>query len=192
MAEAGAAPMRPVSAVEAAAGQGLLGDRYRTRTGEWSYDPRLYDDVTLIAVEALALAAAQHGVQLGGGLSRRNVETYGVDLDALVGQRFWVGEVGLIGERPCAPCRYLDRVTGQPAQAALQGHGGLRATVTVGGYLHVGDRIAMEETAARGRLVLERPQDAAAELRGLAAPFPTTRSLVDELLVERRAAAATE
>lgn len=40
------------------------------------------------------------------------------------------------------------------------------------------------------RLVLERPQDAARELRGLASTVPSARSLVDELLDERRAAAA--
>jgi AbrB family looped-hinge helix DNA binding protein len=40
------------------------------------------------------------------------------------------------------------------------------------------------------RLVLERPQDAARELRGLATVVPSARSLVDELLDERRAAAA--
>lgn len=39
-------------------------------------------------------------------------------------------------------------------------------------------------------LVLERPQDAAAELKGLASRVPRTRSLVDELLQERRLAAA--
>jgi len=38
-------------------------------------------------------------------------------------------------------------------------------------------------------LVLERPQDAVAELRGLATRVPSTRSLVDELLQERRLAA---
>ena len=53
-----------------------------------------------------------------------------------------------------------------------------------------GDRLHLSVTG--GRLVLERPQDAAAELRGLAAPIPRTRSLVDELLAERRAAAASE
>lgn len=40
------------------------------------------------------------------------------------------------------------------------------------------------------RLVLERPQDAARELRGLATAVASARSLVDELLDERRAAAA--
>jgi AbrB family looped-hinge helix DNA binding protein len=39
-------------------------------------------------------------------------------------------------------------------------------------------------------LVLERPQDAARELRGIASNVPGTRSLVDELLSERRRAAA--
>lgn len=40
------------------------------------------------------------------------------------------------------------------------------------------------------RLVIERQQDAAAALRGLASNVPKSRSLVDELLAERRLAAA--
>jgi AbrB family looped-hinge helix DNA binding protein len=42
------------------------------------------------------------------------------------------------------------------------------------------------------RLVLERPTDAVAELRALAANVPNNRSLVDELLAERRVAASAE
>jgi AbrB family looped-hinge helix DNA binding protein len=42
------------------------------------------------------------------------------------------------------------------------------------------------------RLVLERQQDAVGELRGLAAKVGKERSLVDELLAERRLAASTE
>ena len=40
--------------------------------------------------------------------------------------------------------------------------------------------------------MLERQQDAVAELRGLAAAAPKKRSMVDELLAERRVAAAEE
>ena len=42
------------------------------------------------------------------------------------------------------------------------------------------------------QLVLQRPRDAAAQLRQLGAVVPARRSLVEELLAERRAAAATE
>ena len=42
------------------------------------------------------------------------------------------------------------------------------------------------------RLDLERHQDAVAELRGLESNVPISRSLVDELLAERRLAAAAE
>jgi antitoxin PrlF len=53
-----------------------------------------------------------------------------------------------------------------------------------------GDRLHLH--VAGKRLVLERQQDAVAELRGLAARVPKSRSLVDELLAERRVAAASE
>lgn len=54
--------------------------------------------------------------------------------------------------------------------------------------LEPGDRLHL---AAHGStLVLERQTDALAELRTLASNAPNTRSFVDELLAERRAAAA--
>lgn len=49
-------------------------------------------------------------------------------------------------------------------------------------HLHVAGR----------RLVLERQKDAVAELQGLGSKVPKSRSLVKELLAERRLAAATE
>lgn len=45
---------------------------------------------------------------------------------------------------------------------------------------------------ADGRLMLERPQDAVAQLRVLGSKVPSARSLVEELLAERRTAAASE
>ncbi len=56
--------------------------------------------------------------------------------------------------------------------------------------LSPGDRLHLH--LAGGRLVLERPQDAVSELRRLGATGPQARSLVAELLAERRAAAAAE
>ena len=53
-----------------------------------------------------------------------------------------------------------------------------------------GDRLLLHVSGSR--LVLERPQDAVDELRALAEDVPESRSFVEELLAERRAAAAAE
>jgi bifunctional DNA-binding transcriptional regulator/antitoxin component of YhaV-PrlF toxin-antitoxin module len=42
------------------------------------------------------------------------------------------------------------------------------------------------------KLILQRPESAVADLRRLGAGIPSGRSLVDELLAERRTAAAAE
>lgn len=53
-----------------------------------------------------------------------------------------------------------------------------------------GDELHLHLTGRR--LVLERRQDAVAELRGLGSKVSKSRSLVEELLAERRLAAAAE
>jgi AbrB family looped-hinge helix DNA binding protein len=53
-----------------------------------------------------------------------------------------------------------------------------------------GDRLHLQLTGRR--LVVQRPQDAVEQLRGLASDVPKTRSLVDELLAERRSATLAE
>lgn len=137
--EATGAPEAVLTA-RAVAGQGLEGDRYFTGQGTWSYERRLWSELTLIEAEALEAASAS-GVHLDPGAARRNVVTAGVELGSLIGRRFSIDEVELVGERPCDPCRHLDRLTGQPVKAALVGRGGLRASIVAGGMLRVGARV---------------------------------------------------
>ena len=56
--------------------------------------------------------------------------------------------------------------------------------------LATGDRLHLR--IAGRRVVLERPADAVADLRQLGSELPPSRSLVEELLAERRAEAAAE
>jgi AbrB family looped-hinge helix DNA binding protein len=56
--------------------------------------------------------------------------------------------------------------------------------------LSAGDQLHLHVTGSR--LTLERPQDAVNELRALAKGVSKSRSLVEELLADRRLAASTE
>jgi len=134
---------RPVAAAAAVAGRGLAGDRYHDGVGTWT-DWRgitAGQALTLVEAEALEAAAEELGFEVTGAMARRNVVTRGVSLDALVGERFRIGEVQCAGDRPCDPCRHLERLTAPRMLKALSGRGGLRADLLGSGTIRVGDAI---------------------------------------------------
>jgi MOSC domain-containing protein YiiM len=135
----GGKPMDSLTAVRAIAGVGLEGDRYATKTGEFSDREGGGRQVTLIAREAIT--AANEQVEIGEGETRRNLVTEGVDLDALIGKQFTVGDVLMVGVRDCPPCSYLQQITRPGVLLALRGAGGLRADIVRDGTLHVGDPV---------------------------------------------------
>jgi len=136
----GGQPMDSRDQVHAIAGVGLEGDRYATKTGEFSDRDGGGREVTLIAREAVA-AANTADVAIGEGETRRNLVTEGVDLEALIGKQFAVGDVVLLGVRDCPPCAYLEQLTGQAVRRGLRNRGGLRADIVRAGTLRVGDVI---------------------------------------------------
>jgi MOSC domain-containing protein YiiM len=138
-ADAGA-PVRAVAAVRAIAGVGLEGDRYAYGRGHYQ-DECVSRDLTLIEPEAVEALAPEHGIELASGETRRNLTTRGIALNALVGRRFWVGEVLCLGTRLCEPCQYLADLTGKPLLRPLVHRGGLRADIVRGGVIRLGDRI---------------------------------------------------
>jgi MOSC domain-containing protein YiiM len=72
---------------------------------------------------------------------RRNVVTRGIDLNALVGLEFTVGEVRCRGMRLCEPCTVVQRHAGRPVLRALVHRGGLRADILHDGTIRVGDPV---------------------------------------------------
>ena len=138
--------VRPVGAVRAIAGVGLDGDRYASGRGHYR-DARVSRDLTLVEAEAIEALARDHGIEVAPGETRRNITTRGIDLNALVGRRFWVGEVLCHGTRLCEPCVYLAELTGKPLLRALVHRGGLRADILRGGFIQSGDQVRPADEA---------------------------------------------
>jgi MOSC domain-containing protein YiiM len=136
VAPAAEVPMVALDTVSAVAGRGLEGDRYFDGAGTFSPGGGTGRDLTL--VDAAALRDA--GVAFEE--SRRNVVVSGVDLDALMGRSFRIGEVECVGRRRCEPCAHLQRLTRPGVLRALVHRGGLRADVVSGGVVRVGDPVS--------------------------------------------------
>lgn len=128
--------------VQAVAGAGLEGDRYRSGVGTFSDLPGTGRHLTLIEAEALAALEREHGIRLDAATSGRNLVTEGVDLNALVGRRFRVGPVECVGMRLCEPCDHLAARTEPGVLRGLVHRGGLRADILAGGEIAVGDAVA--------------------------------------------------
>ena len=143
IAPAADAPMVARERVRAIAGVGLEGDRYATKSGTWSQDPRVDRDITLIEAEVLEDLAATDRIQLAPGETRRNVTTRGIRLNDLVGRRFRVGDAVCEGTRLCEPCQHLTDRVGKPILGPLVHRAGLRARVLEGGEIAIGAEVAL-------------------------------------------------
>jgi len=143
VAEKASSRMRAVERASALAGRGLDGDRYAAKAGTFTPKSATLKgyDLTLIESEALDSLRLPDGGQLGYGEARRNVVTKGVELNALVGRKFVIGDVLCFGQRLCEPCSHLERLTKPGTLRMLVHRGGLRADVLTDGVLDVGNKI---------------------------------------------------
>jgi hypothetical protein len=139
IAEYATGPMRLLTEAQALAGRGLAGDRYARSAG--TFTPSISSsrgyDLTLIEAEALD-DLLEAGTRLGYAEARRNLVTRGIDLNALVGRSFRVGDVECFGQRRCEPCAHLERLTQRGVLRGLIHRGGLRADVLTDGTIATG------------------------------------------------------
>ncbi len=136
-------PMQSVTSVSATAGVGLAGDRYGLGAPP-STSGAERGDVTLVEAEQLEWLAAETGIVLAQGATRRNLTTRGIRLNDLVGRRFRIGPLRAEGIRLCEPCVHLQETIGQPILEPLVHRAGLRARLLDDGELRVGDPIVVE------------------------------------------------
>ena len=129
------APIELVAEAVAHAGRGLAGDRYHERRGTFSKGHSNGHELTLVEAETL------EELGIGPEAARRNVVTRGIDLNALVGRRFMVGEVECVGRRFCEPCAHLERLSPGTLRPLVH-RGGLRVDMLSDGTIRVGDAVS--------------------------------------------------
>lgn len=136
------APMQLVHKARALAGRGLDGDRYANGTGTFS--PRGAHrpgyELTLIAAEVVEELTTRDA-RLDFASTRRNVLTRGIDVNALVGRNFTIGDVQCRGLRLAEPCAHLERLQSPGLLRPLIHRGGLRVDILNDGYIAQGSPI---------------------------------------------------
>jgi hypothetical protein len=144
IAPAAEADMQLLEVAHARAGRGLDGDRYAAGAGTFSprADRRPGHDLTLMAAEVVD-ELTEAGVTVDFAATRRNVLTRGIDVNALVGRSFHIGEVLCEGRRLCEPCVHLDRLSGPGLLRPLIHKGGLRVDVLTDGEIRLGASIRL-------------------------------------------------
>jgi MOSC domain-containing protein YiiM len=129
----------PVERVRALAGKGLEGNRYFFADG----DAKPGRAVTLIAAEALEGLEREHDIALTAAQTRRNVLTRGIDVNALVGKQFRIGEIECVGIELCEPCTHLESMTQPGVIKGLVHRAGLNADILTDGEIAVGDSVKL-------------------------------------------------
>ncbi len=103
--------------------------------------------VTLIQQEHLNAVASYMKIQdLSPSIVRRNIVTQGINLLALKGKTFWIGEVLLKYTGECHPCSRMEENLGPGGYNAMRGHGGITAKIIQGGIIRIHDVLKINES----------------------------------------------
>ncbi|MFT4886433.1 MAG: MOSC domain-containing protein YiiM [Pseudohongiellaceae bacterium] len=132
-----------LASAELEAGKGIVGDRYHAKAQKMGSEGKAVHDnhISFIAGEELEAFLITHNSDLGFGDFRRSVVTSGIDLNALVGKQFKVGDSVCFGNELCEPCAYLAATVHRAVLPGLVGKGGLRATILSSGSISAGSMI---------------------------------------------------
>ncbi len=137
------APQIEQASIRVVAGAGIEGDRYFGRRDEPG------QNLTLIEIEEIEAFFSEQGREPDLSITRRNVLTRGVRLNALVGTEFLVGEVRLRGVELCEPCRIMGAALSFPGFSSAEvvkrflQRGGLRAEVLSSGQIQRGAALTL-------------------------------------------------
>lgn len=124
--------LQPLDTVRAIEALGLEGDHYASPGGK--------RQVTLMQAEHLnAVASLLSAERVAPEQIRRNIVVSGLNLLALKGKRFHLGEALLEYTGTCDPCSRMESNLGRGGYTAMRGHGGITARVLRSGRIRLGD-----------------------------------------------------
>lgn len=113
-------------------------------TGDRAYKPNSTGkrQITLIQEEHLQAVASFLGKDtIDPALIRRNIVVKGINLNALKGKQFKIGEAILEMTGFCFPCSRMEKNLGEGGYNAMRGHGGITGRVIQEGGINVGDSL---------------------------------------------------
>ena len=130
--------IKEVKTIDVLANKGIIGDRHFQEIN----DP--YNQISLIESENINNYNIKFGLNISYIDFRRNVITKGVRLNDLVGKKFKVGAVALVGIDLCRPCKHLSENLNQNniIKEFLR-NGGLRCQILSSAKINVGDQIQL-------------------------------------------------
>lgn len=127
--------VKSLEEVEVIENKGLAGDHYQGK-------PDSKRHVTLIQAEHIEAVASMLGkIEINPALMRRNIVIKGINLLALQGKQFQIGEAILETTGLCYPCSRMEANLGEGGYNAMRGHGGITTRIIKGGKIKIGDEV---------------------------------------------------
>ena len=121
----GSAPTYELEYVDLKPNRGIKGDRF-----EFSKYP-----LTLISEEVMQAVCQELELPYKPRLFRRNIVISGINLNQLIGRRFFMDGIEFEGLEHCAPCTWMNAVMKKGAYGLMSGRGGLRIRANTAGRL---------------------------------------------------------
>jgi MOSC domain-containing protein YiiM len=115
---------------------GLAGDHYASKGGK--------RQVTLIQQEHIMAVASMMGMaEIDPTALRRNIVVSGINLHALKGKSFRLGEAVLEYTGECHPCSRMEESLGEGGYNAMRGHGGITCRILESGTISLNDELVV-------------------------------------------------
>ncbi len=154
LATSAGAKMESVHSAKLDANKGIDGDRYAMGIGAYSATgPAKVRHISLISLSGIETAndrlKAGNEPAFDASETRRNIVLEGItaaELNNLVGKRFQLGNIQILGTELCTPCERPAQLLSRPSfMDAFEGRGGIRAEVLSSGILSIGDQLSTEK-----------------------------------------------